>query len=298
MNVYATIDEVKLYLALAGEGEENKDDALLLRFTIKASRMFDNFATNGVMPMRRFYPTNATKNFDHPDDATLLSLKDDLLSCDTLTTENTATEIASADYVLMTANGRYNQTPFSQIQLQPDGTTTEFAYNGTPYQANAITGPWGFHSDWSNAWEDSGDTVQDVGGIDASETVITVTDAHGDDINGIPVRFKHQQLIKIEDEYMWITDVNSTDNELTVRRARNGTTGATHANAKEIYIFRPMADVLQAMEVLSAHIYRRKDSVGTPDDRPLAGEHGQIFLPSVLPEDVKQILRPYRKEAL
>lgn len=297
MNVYATIDEVKLYIANL-EGEETKDDDLLLRFTVKASRMFDNFATNGVMPTRHFYPTKATKEFDNPDDATLLLLKDDLLSCDSLTTENGDTVILPADYVLMTANSRYNQTPFAKIQLQPNGTTTAFAYDGTPYQANSITGPWGYHNDWDNAWEDSGDTVKDVGGIDDSEAVVTVNDADGDDINGISHRFKQQQLIKIEDEYMWITDVNSTDDKLTVRRARNGTTGATHAQDKAIYIYRPMYDIIQAMEALTAHIYRRRTSIGTPNDRPLAGAQGQLILPSVLPEDVKKILHPYRKESL
>ncbi len=297
MNVYATIDEVKRYIGKA-EGEETKDDVLFLSFAIKASRMFDNFATNGVLPVRHFYPTLATKDFDHPDDATFLILKDDLLSCDSLTTKNGATTITSADYLLMTANDRYNQTPFAKIKLQPDGTVTEYAYNGTPYQANSITGPWGYHNDWDNAWEDSGDTVQDVGGIDDTVTIVTVNDVDGDDINGIPIRFKRQQLIKIEDEYMWVTNTNSTDNELAVRRARNGTTAASHAEDKAIYIYRPMYDVIQAMTVLTTHIYRRKDSVGTPDDRPLAGAEGQLILPVVLPEDVKKILRPYKKEAL
>jgi hypothetical protein len=297
MNVYATVDEVKRYIGRS-VGEETKDDDLLLRFTIKASRMFDNFATNGVLPMRRFYPTLATKNFDHPDDATMLNLKDDLLSCDSLTTKNGATSITSADYVLMTSGGRYNQTPFGIIQLHPDGTVTEFEYDGTPYQSNAIIGPWGYHTDWSNAWEDSGDTVQDGGGIDDVVTTITVNNADGDDINGMPFRFKRQQLIKVENEYMWVTYVNVTDDELTVRRAQNGTTAASHANGVAISIYKPMADVIQAMEVLSAHIYRRRESVGTPDDRPIAGAQGQLILPAVLPEDVKKILRPYKKEAL
>lgn len=298
MNVYATIDELKLYLGLADESESTKDDALLLRFTVKASRMFDNFATNGVMPMRRFYPTVATKVFDHPDIASLLKLNDDLLEVSSLTTENGATAIASADYILATSKGDYNQTPYKRIQLQPDGTTTEFSYDGTPYQANSVTGVWGYHTDWANAWEDSGDSVQDVGGINDSIAIVTVTDADGDDINGIPNRFKQQQLIKIENEYLWITEVDISGNQLTVRRARNGTTAASHAQGKSIYIYRPMFDVLQAMEVLSAHIYRRKDSVGTPDDRPLAGPQGQLILPAVLPEDVAKILKAYKKESL
>ncbi len=299
MNVYATVDEIKLYLGGGLEElQESDDDALLMRFAIKASRMFDNFATNGVMPTRRFYPTIATKDFDHPDDTALLSLRDDLLECTTLTTDNGGTTILAANYELQTSNGRYNQTPYSQIRLHPDGTVTAFEYDGTPYAANAVTGLWGYHNDWADAWEDSGDSVQDVAGISSSDTTITVTDADGDDINGLPTRFKIQQILKIEDEYLWLTDVNGTDNELTVRRGMNGSTAATHALDTAIYVYRPMDDIIEAMELLSTYIYRRKDSIGSEIDRPMVGDKGQLIMPQVLPSEVMRILRPYRKEAL
>ena len=299
MNVYATVDEIKLYLGGGlGELEESADDTLLMRFAMKASRMFDNFATNGVMPMRRFYPTIAAKDFDHPDDTALLRLKDDLLECTTLTTENGDTTILPANYELQTSNGRYNQTPYSQIQLHPDGTITAFTYDGTPYTANAVTGPWGYHNDWANAWEDSGDSVQDAGGISASAVTITVNDADGVDINGLPTRFKIQQILKIEDEYLWLVDVNGTDDELTVRRGMNGSTAATHAKDMAIYVYRPMDDIIEAMELLSTYIYRRRESIGTEIDRPMVGDKGQLIMPRVLPDEVTRILRPYRKEAL
>lgn len=299
MNVYATVDEIKLYLGGGlAELQESDDDTLLMRFAIKASRMFDNFATNGVMPMRRFYPTIAAKDFDHPDDAALLSLRDDLLDCTTLTTENGDTTILAANYELQTSNGKYNQTPYSQIQLHPDETVTAFAYDGTPYAANAVTGLWGYHNDWANAWEDSGDSVQNAGGIDASEATIEVSDADGADINGLPTRFKIQQILKIEEEYLWLVDVNGTDDELTVRRGMNGSTAATHALDKPIYVYRPMDDVIEAMELLSTYIYRRKDSVGSEIDRPMIGDKGQLIMPRVLPSEVLRILWPYRKEAL
>ena len=299
MNVYATIDEIKLYLGGGlEEGEESKDDILLLRFAVKASRMFDKFATNGVMPMRHFYPTIATKDFDHPEDTDLLLLKDDLLEVTTFTTKNGAITITAADYELMTANGRYNQTPYSRIQMHPDGTQKLFEFNGTSFAANQLVGAWGFHDNWAEAWEDSGDTVTDGSGIDATVTTITVDDADGDDINGIAHRFKHQQLLKIESEYLWVTDVDVTANTLTVRRGMNGSTAATHAQTTAISIFRPMDDVVEAMEELTTFIYHRKDTLGTRDDFSFMGNEGQLIIPSTLPETVKSILRPHRKEAL
>jgi hypothetical protein len=297
VNVYATIDELKEYIGLTALAE-TKDDALLLRFAIQASRVFDTFATNGVMPKRRFYPTLATKDFDHPsDDTQQLRLYDDLLEINTLTTENGATTISSSDYNLQTADGRYNQTPYRQIRLTGDGTTTAFAFDGTGDAANQVTGFWGYHDDWANAWQDSTDTVQDAP-LSDSATTVTVNDVAGDDINGIPNRFKRQQLLKIEDEILWLVDTNQTDNILTVRRGMNGTVAASHVQGTAVYVFKPMDDVVEAMQVLATHLYRRKDSIGTPDERPVSNLQGQLILPGVLPDEVKQILKPHRKESL
>jgi hypothetical protein len=297
VNVYATIDELKLYIGLDPLAD-TKDDGLLLKFAIQASRMFDTFATNGIMPKRRFYPTLATKDFDHPsEDPAVLRLYDDLLEVTTLTTKNGLTTIASSDYNLKTANGTYNQEPYRQIKLTGDGTTTAFEFDGTPDAANQIIGFWGYHDNWAGAWEDSSDTVQDDP-LSNSATTLTVTDVDGDDINGIPNRFKRQQLLKIEDEILWITDTNKTDETLTVRRGMNGTTAASHVQTTAISVFKPMDDVVEAMQTLTAHLYRRKGSIGTSDERPVTGAQGQILLPSTLPEEVKRVLRPHRKESL
>ena len=297
MNVYATIDELKLYIGLDAL-EDTDDDDLFLRFTIQASRMFDTFATNGIMPKRRFYPTLDTKDFDHPsEDPAVLRLYDDLLEVTTLTTKNGLTTISSSDYNLKTANGTYNQTPYRQIKLSIDGTITAFEFDGTPDAANQVLGFWGYHDDWASAWEDSGDAVQDDP-LSASATTLTVTDVNGDDINGIPNRFKRQQVIKIEDEILWITNTNITDNTLTVRRGMNGTTAVSHILTTTINLFKPMEDVVEAMQALGSYLYRRKDSIGTSADRAIVSQQGPIILPGVLPEEVKRILRPHRKESL
>jgi hypothetical protein len=299
VNVYATIDELKTFLAGGlEEGISEDDDDLFKRFCIVASRAFDTWVTNGVSPKRRFYPTIATKDFDHPSsDTTLLKVNNDLLEVTTLTTENGAVAISSSDYVLKAATGDYNRTPYTQVQLVEDGTTTTYSYNGSVYKANALTGVWGYHDEWADAWEDSGDTVQDDP-LSDSATTLTVNDADGDDINGLPRRFKIQYLLKIESEYLWVTDVNTSANTLTVRRGMNGSTAASHVQGTAISIFRPMDEIRHAIETLAAYLYQRRHSIGTVDDRPLATMEGVLVMPSMLPEVVQKILRPYRKERL
>ena len=299
MNVYATIDELKTFLAGGlEEGIAEDDDDLFKRFCIVASRAFDTWVTNGVSPKRRFYPTVATKVYDHPSSETLLRLNNDLLEATTLTTENTAITISSSDYVLKASTGDYNRTPYSQVQLVEDGTTTTYSFNGSRYKSNALTGIWGYHDEWADAWEDSGDTVQDSPSINSTVTTVTVTDADGDDINGLTRRFKIQQLLKIEDEFIWVTDVNINDNTLTVRRGMNGSTAATHLQNVAISIFRPMDEIRHAIETLATYLYQRRSSIGTESDRPLATMEGVLVMPSMIPEEVKSILRPYRKERL
>lgn len=300
MNVYATASEVKRMIGSGVQpGQEARDEDVFMQFSIDASRMFDTWVSNGVQPKRRFYPQIATKTYDYPSDSpSELRLRDDLLELTTLTTKNGATNVSLADVVLTAPSGSTNQSPYARLKLKENGTTTTFSFDGTVLEANSVTGIWGYHDSWSDAWQDSGDSVQDDPQISAAATTITVNNADGDDINGLPWRFQKQQLIRIESEYLWITDIDRTANTLTVRRGMNGSTAAVHLKDVQIDVFVPMHDVRYAMQALVTFLYQRKDSIGTAEDRPIATMDGRLVLPSTLPEEVRGILKGYRKEAL
>jgi hypothetical protein len=99
-----------------------------------------------------------------------------------------------------------------------------------------VTGVWGWHEDYDNAF-DSVDTIQDVGGISASDTTITVTDVDGENLDGFTPRLSPGNLIKIESELMDVLETDTTLDTITVRRARNGTTAAIHANGTAIEVY-------------------------------------------------------------
>lgn len=88
-----------------------------------------------------------------------------------------------------------------------------------------VTGTWGWHSDYANAWE-AVDAL--AAGINASVTSITVADADGADLDGFTPRFSPGNLIQIGSEWMMVNAVNTTTNALTVRRGVNGSTAASH----------------------------------------------------------------------
>lgn len=325
LGVYATYEEVKEYLDNRSQQDLNIDNTALKRFAVRASRRFDSLC------FRKFYPTLETRTFDDPVQSAsrsrggrrvratvsagdfgplvippiasairsdVLKLDDDLLEVVTLTTSDGDITIAAPDQLLRTGNAR-NQTPYDRIVLKSDGTTTLFAFSGTPQDANSVTAFWGYHEDWANAWA-SVDEVQN-NPLTATATTVTVIDADGEDENGLIPRFRPQQLIRFgtgtSAEYAFINAVNPEVNTLTVRRGVNGTTAAQQAQDTAISIFRPMEDIVLAMLVLATYSYRRKETIGKTEDRGMASSTGVLLLPSKLPEDITRTLETYTARA-
>jgi len=286
VNEYVTLDELRTYL---GQDSSHGDEALVRWQAAIASRQFDRWCGG-----RRFYPRTETRYYDHPADATRLVVDDDLLAVGTFTTENGDTSITTAQYFLM-CGGVYGLTPYDRIVLKTDGTQTSLSSSGTMQQANAVTGTWGYHEDWSNAWEDSQDEVEDVA-LTAAGTSITVNDADGENLYGMKPRFQEFQLLKVEDEYLYVTAVNATANTLTVVRGANGTTAATHAQNTDIYIYRPMVNVVQATLDLAKYLYLHKDTAD--GDITMFPEAGAVQVPQGVPVTVKWAIQAYKRRGL
>ena len=301
--VYLPWERLKEYIPI--KPNQPRDDANLFRICIKASRKFDAHCHG-----RHFYPTKETRSYDFggsyvsANGGTIpllptvyknnncLELDEDLLEVTSLTTQNGAQTITSADYYLMTGN-KYNRPPYDRIKLASDGTVTTFSYSGTPQQANAVAGYWGYHEHWADAWQDSQDTVEN-NPLSSSGTSLTVNDADGVDLYGLTPRFMVQQLLEIESEWLFVTGKNTSNNTLTVIRGVNGTTAAAHVQNTPIYIYQPMPEIVGVMEVLATYVYRRRESVGSSDDRGAAA-NGVLLMPSKLPQEVTDILDIYKR---
>lgn len=108
-----------------------------------------------------------------------------------------------------------------------------------------ITGWWGYRTNYgTEGFLASGDSVQDVGGINASVTTITVSNASGADYYFQTPRFSPGNLIRIENELCVIWSI--TGNALSVRRGQNGTTAAAHAQGTAISVWFPEDDIVRA----------------------------------------------------
>lgn len=235
MYVLSTLFALQQHIGL--DATDSSEDARLLDALVAASAVIERRA------QRSFQARVAT--IDHTIDlrnVTELLLTDDLLSLHSVTNGD-GREIDVSDVVHASAG---------HLRL----TNGEaFVYDDTPEDAIAVTGVWGYHPNYSVAWSDSGDTVQDAS-LSADATTISVTDA---DAGAVP-RFQVGQLLRIDDEYLHLIAVDTDTNTLTVKRGVQGTTAAVHNNGASIEVYQVPADVAQLALRWALWLYREPDS--------------------------------------
>lgn len=272
MNLYATLADLRRYLAL--DGAQTDDDDLLLALLSTASRLIDGFTA------RQFTPVQATRVYSVAGAGELL-LDADLLALASVT------------------NGDGSPIALDAVHVQPAGavasslvldrTRVVFMHSGDPVDAIQVRGTWGFHPDWAHAWTDSCDTVQDDP-LGVSATTLTVADAGAVLATGYGARFAVGQLLRIADEYLHVLAVDAATDTLTVQRGANGTTAAEHAQSSAIAVYAVPADIRGACLRLASWLYRQPD---TGFVQPAGGLRGTLIVPPALPEDVRQMLAPY-----
>ncbi len=122
----------------------------------------------------------------------------------------------------------------------------------------SVTGTWGWHERWSQAWRDSADAVQD-NPLSSTATTLTVSDADGADSQQRSPRFQVGHLLRIEDEYLRVLAVDSGANTLTVQRGVQGTTAAAHAQTTAIEVYQPPREVESLCLRWAMWLYKEPD---------------------------------------
>ena len=222
-------------------------------------------------------------------DHRLLLLDEPLLAVTTLVNALDET-LTTGDYTLHTMEARRGTTPYDAVRLtDKDASWSDYDDNNGPEEAISITGTWGFHRHYADAWLASGDAVANGGGINASVTSITVSDADGADAEAWTPRFSPGQLIQIGTEWLSVEAVNVTTNVLTVRRGQRGSTAAVHAAAAPISIWRADELIQRAAIRWVAFIYARR---GVFEQVSYDGV-ATVRFPASMPQEVQDILDDY-----
>lgn len=249
MYTLATLTALRQHLGIA-ESEVAPIEDQRLRLAIQAaSKWLERLAG------RRFSPYRAVlRHAVDPARPTQLALHADLL-------ELLAVEDASGGLDL------------AQIIVAEDGTLiypAGFDAGEMPRWAVAVTGIWGTHDDWSQAWRSSGDALSAA--CDAAATQLSVSDVSGADAYQQTPRFQVGQLIRLGDEYLRVVAICADTQRLSVLRGQQGTSAAAHDAATSIDIYQPADDLVLLCLRLATWFYREPDSlVGDTLPPSLAG---------------------------
>ena len=211
---YASLAQVKRQLRIS----DTTDDDVLKATISNVSRQIDQFCD------RHFFPIVAVKFFETDDYSELSIPGEDLLSVTTLEVDQdddgTYEESwASNTYVLCPRNAatEYPSRPYWEVEV-PLRNTNYFPVAGE-YPIK-ITGLWGYYNQLTA-------TTTVHASINSSATSIALYNAN--------TLLEVGQTILIDSEQMFITDISGII--VTVTRACNGTTGASHAVDAVVYTY-------------------------------------------------------------
>jgi hypothetical protein len=285
-NLYASLDEYHQEKDMTTEisSLKRKQRSGIIRALREASRRIDTFCGTW------FYPLNAIRYFDYLNARECRFAPYWLLEVDSFTTGGgDVTSVASTEYDLLTGD-TYGLVPYNRLLMHTDSSVT-LDIGDRFEQANRITGWWGYHERWSDAWLSSLDTVED-NPLTSSATTLTVNDVDGADADGVVPRFSVGQTLKIESEYVYVANINRAADTLTVVRGQNGTTAAEHAQNVAITIYQPMDEIKKAT-LLAAAYFRELPQAPFGTVQNLEGTYQ---IPLTLPPSVVEMIMPYRQQ--
>lgn len=249
---YSTLAEVKAGMA----ANLTVDDAKTLAFIREVSNRIDRLFYKRRAPL--FAPYKETRNTfrltaDRINSAAGTYYFGEPLLELTGVQVGTSTLTLATDVELWQGDG----SPYYNLELVPT-TRTWYYYieceNCLRLPFVSITGTWGYHPDYENAWLNV-DTLQ--ANINASVTSLTVADVDGSNQYGYSPRISAGNLLQIDTEWLEVTATNTGTNAVTVIRGVNGSTAAAHSSSADVAVYQ-VDDVLRRAIVRQAGLQYAK----------------------------------------
>ncbi|MDE2774455.1 MAG: hypothetical protein OXI77_00810 [Chloroflexota bacterium] len=222
MYTIATLEDLRRHLNV-GANAGSEDD--LLRALGEASHLIESTT------QRRYCPRLATLEVKPAAAAPrMLILPDDLLELRALSDGGGAVDIAH----IFNVPGESDE-PSSILRLKR-GRAFRLGLNRV--DSVSVTGIWGWHDRWAQAWRDSGDRVGEKA-LSAHAALLRVANSAGADEDGVAPRFHVGHLLRIGGEYLRVTAIDRSANRLTVLRGIGGTRATAHLRDAKIETYAP-----------------------------------------------------------
>jgi hypothetical protein len=257
---YTTVrDTREIYLS----SQETVDDELILSFIRQVSRDIDRIAR------RRFYPTYVTKYYNTPPyNSYDLELNNELITLISVINGN-GDSLDITKLVLYDLNAQTKR----KIRLLPTVSTWKNSSLGFPDGAIAVTGVWGHMYDPTAGWQRLAATLAEI------DTDVTEFDATA----GV---FFKGMLIKIDSEFMYVSDIDTAESTdtVTIERAVNGSIIADHDEEIDIYVWSAGNDIKMLTAAASVAYYNLKSN-------PMASSYTIDGITFMTPKDVAAFMR-------
>lgn len=287
MNLYAGLKDTKNLIPEKFIVDHAQLERALIAEIEIASRFVDK------RTRRIFYVRDETRHFDNETESTEIWI-DEIIEITTVSTstDNGAnyTAQATTEWLPKTSD-QYGRASYNKLVIAENGDLGTFPFG---QKSIRIAGKWGFSDTRDDLWSDSGDTVQD-NPLSDSATSITVSDIAGNDSSGVEHRFQIGKTIKIDSEYIYISDVDIPENKLTAVRGVNGSTPASHTQNTTISIMEPPASIQSytARKAVSQIKHLLKTQIGDKKE----GNTNAIFIKGLM-QDSNELLRPYVRQSI
>jgi hypothetical protein len=282
MTAYCTLADAKRELKASG----TVDDDRLFRHVLQISRRIDSI----MSPHHRrpyFAPYTEARDFrvnknniNSYRNTFYLGDGEWLFEHSAITLDGTSVYSSASQYPAL-------DRVYREFQLNSYASTW---YDRTQEDTNPalvrVTGVWGYHGDYDNAWW-SVDSL--AAGITAAATSLSVSDIDGDDFDGFSPRISRGNLLLIGTEVLEVTDTNTTTNVATVRRGQNGTTAAAHSLADAVKTWQVDEPIRRVTARQAALMYARE---GAFQIESIDGV-GEVSYPQDLLTEVKMTLSEY-----
>lgn len=278
------------YCSLAQAKEEHKafitgDDDKLMRAIKQVSRRIDKMMNKrGLMAM--FGPNNKAIKFplseryvNSGNNSFLLRGAPPLLAITNATVDTTSITTVLEGYP-------QGEPWFRQVRITSDGDQWYTYCDDDDPSYLILTGVWGYHNDYDNAWLNVGTITAQMA---ANATSFAVADIDGDDAYGFPDKISRGMLLKIDSEYMLVTGTDTGTNAATVKRPVLGTTAVLHPINSIVYRWETEEPIQRVVARQAGLLYARRGAyqVETVDGV------GAISYPQDLLSELKHVLVEY-----
>lgn len=259
---YCTLAELKRYLNISSA--TSAEDDLLQQMLDEATSAIDTFCG------RRFAAyADTTRNFDPTKDVVLSYL---YLDAD-LSYITSVTDGAGVDITASVVTEPRNDAPFYALKIKSD-QPYYWTYNGAFENSIDVTGRWAYMQKAT------------ITALSRASNVVTAT-VENDAMLGSVVC-----VVGCADATFNGTFTVTSANGASLTWAQ---TAANDTDTTAYLLYTPNA-IVKACRRLAAWLYRQKDTQQSGLSTPMMSPDGSMIMPSTLPEDVINSIRPYRRK--